>query len=395
MKVEIKKYKKGAFIYLESDTNYSHFYIIKSGKVQITRYNNLVGQIEEMRSEGFIFGIVQCVTGLPCEERAVAVTDCELLIIFRDRIEVMYQSHPRTILKIISEYSDILRKLDKELLVNIGTYENFDMRDRIFETAQAYFQIGQKEKAAHLLQSYSEEPQIPDKDRLRAKTLLQKLPQVKVVPYPNVINNRVYKAGEVIFTESELGNTFYIIKSGKVRISKLQKNEKKEMTIATLIGGDIFGEMAILNDKPRNATATMVESGELMVIKKDGIQSLPPSLFIKILMLLTRRIWMVQQQLVCCSTDSIQLKVYIFIAAKIRLKGFDIDKDKTKSCSLVLTMKEICETLGINEKEYREELDEIMTDKNLYFAEDDIKIKRIGGVADKCAYYSSQINHVS
>ncbi len=68
---------------------------------------------------------------------------------------------------------------------------------------------------------------------------------------------REFADGDVLFREDEQGNVMYVIQSGVVRISKRVGDEDK--TLAMLGAGEFVGEMAILNTKPRTATATVVE----------------------------------------------------------------------------------------------------------------------------------------
>ena len=386
MKVETKKYARGAFIYLESDTNFRQFYIVKSGKVQLSRFSDFGGQVDDVRGIGYIIGIIQCISGLRLSERAVALTDCELIVIYRDQIEQLYTDHPKTILKIIAEYSEILRTLDKELLKNSAGFE-YGMRNmRIFEFVQGYLSIGDKQKAAHLLHNYISEPDISADDKRKALSALETLPKVQLYRSEQVISERRYSAGRVIFTENELGDVFYIIKSGKVRITKLESKDKNEAFIASLGAGDIFGEMAILNDKPRNASAVAETESLLMVIRKDGINNLPPSMFVKILILLTRRIWLVQKQLQCSLTDNPSLKCYIYIIAKINLAGMNEENDYNKSFDLKMTEEELYRTLGIMPNEAGSRLDDFRTDRNMIFESGGIKIQKIGAVFDKYLY---------
>jgi len=58
-----------------------------------------------------------------------------------------------------------------------------------------------------------------------------------------------YKAGETIFREGDRGSEFYVIQRGRVRI--LSGNRLLE----TLGENEIFGEMALIDDSPRSATA--------------------------------------------------------------------------------------------------------------------------------------------
>jgi len=66
-----------------------------------------------------------------------------------------------------------------------------------------------------------------------------------------ILHRRTYQEGEVLFTEGEPGVGMYIIESGTVYIT-LGKEKK---TLAVLSKGDFFGEMALLLESARTATA--------------------------------------------------------------------------------------------------------------------------------------------
>jgi CRP-like cAMP-binding protein len=75
---------------------------------------------------------------------------------------------------------------------------------------------------------------------------------------------REYRAGDVLFREGERGEDMYVIQSGLVRILKLVGAE--ERPLATFGRGEFLGEMAILNGKPRTATAVVIEDAKCLVI---------------------------------------------------------------------------------------------------------------------------------
>jgi CRP/FNR family cyclic AMP-dependent transcriptional regulator len=75
---------------------------------------------------------------------------------------------------------------------------------------------------------------------------------------------REFKRGDVLFREGEPGKEMYVIQAGKVNITKTVRDTEK--ILATLGAGEFFGEMAILNNKPRSAGAVMNEDGKLLVI---------------------------------------------------------------------------------------------------------------------------------
>jgi CRP-like cAMP-binding protein len=82
----------------------------------------------------------------------------------------------------------------------------------------------------------------------------------------NLINRFGKKAqpGEVLFREQEEGREMFVLQSGKVRLTRRIRGAEK--FLADLGPGEFFGEMAILNNKPRSATATVVEEAQLLVI---------------------------------------------------------------------------------------------------------------------------------
>ena len=82
-----------------------------------------------------------------------------------------------------------------------------------------------------------------------------------------------YFAGERIFEIGDQGDHLYIIVSGKVGISLESKLSSKSY-IATLSSGDCFGEMNLLDDLPRSATAEVMEDTTLLSLEKTRLRGL-------------------------------------------------------------------------------------------------------------------------
>ncbi|GAB4305534.1 MAG: hypothetical protein Kow0090_21060 [Myxococcota bacterium] len=83
---------------------------------------------------------------------------------------------------------------------------------------------------------------------------------------------RKFNVGEIVFTEGSTGKEMYVIQSGKVRITKRIRDVEKELTV--IGAGEFFGEMALLNNKPRTATATVIEEGQLLVISPTTFEAM-------------------------------------------------------------------------------------------------------------------------
>src|SRR5262250_2302400 len=73
-----------------------------------------------------------------------------------------------------------------------------------------------------------------------------------------------FPKGTVLFHEGETGKEMFVLQSGKVIITKTVRDTVK--TLATLGPGEFFGEMALISNRPRNATAVVSERARLLVI---------------------------------------------------------------------------------------------------------------------------------
>lgn len=83
---------------------------------------------------------------------------------------------------------------------------------------------------------------------------------------------RDFRAGEVLFREGEAGAEMFVIQGGLVQVSKRVGDE--ERPIAVLGRGEFLGEMAILNRKPRTATATALEDTPCLVFDGKTLETM-------------------------------------------------------------------------------------------------------------------------
>jgi CRP-like cAMP-binding protein len=83
---------------------------------------------------------------------------------------------------------------------------------------------------------------------------------------------RDFRAGDVLFREGERGEEMYVIQSGLVQVLKRVGDE--ERPLATLGRGEFLGEMAILNNKPRTATAVVLEDARCLVIDAKTLEAM-------------------------------------------------------------------------------------------------------------------------
>lgn len=82
---------------------------------------------------------------------------------------------------------------------------------------------------------------------------------------------RDFKTGETILREGETGEHVYLIISGSVQI--LKNHRDTPLQIAVLSSGEILGEIGILSNGPRSATAVALEDTKVVMVKDQILHS--------------------------------------------------------------------------------------------------------------------------
>jgi CRP/FNR family cyclic AMP-dependent transcriptional regulator len=105
-------------------------------------------------------------------------------------------------------------------------------------------------------------------EALRSVPLFASLDDADASALRSLLKLEVKPAGSVLFRKGEGGDRMYLIEGGRVRIH-IRDEDGEDVTLAELAGGDFFGEMAILDGKPRSASATVIEDARLAVLSRE------------------------------------------------------------------------------------------------------------------------------
>ncbi len=129
---------------------------------------------------------------------------------------------------------------------------------------------------------------------LRGNELFTGLSSEELERMSRLIFTRGYRAGRALFYEDTPGEVMYLVQKGSVGIYKTGP-DKRELHLATVGPGSFFGEMALLDDKPRSATAKIVEDAELVVITKKAFEQMletDPGIASKILIAMLKAVFL-------------------------------------------------------------------------------------------------------
>ncbi len=114
---------------------------------------------------------------------------------------------------------------------------------------------------------------IPNVEFLKLCPMFQHLNNRELKKVSSLIYERKYQAGEYLFEKEQPGTAMFIIKSGLVKIVVPARNEE-ETDLATIHPGDFLGELALLDDTPRSASAKAAEKTEALAFFREDLNEL-------------------------------------------------------------------------------------------------------------------------
>ncbi len=110
------------------------------------------------------------------------------------------------------------------------------------------------------------------RELLRTVPIFSELSDPDIESLSSVATRRRYPKDTVVFYENDEGDSFFMILSGRVKVTILG-DDAREVILSMLGPGDFFGEMALLDDEPRSATAIAVEDAELFALQRSDFAS--------------------------------------------------------------------------------------------------------------------------
>jgi CRP-like cAMP-binding protein len=113
---------------------------------------------------------------------------------------------------------------------------------------------------------------MPDIHDLRAIPLLSTLSTAELSALKGKLKPREVRKNAVIVKEGGVGQELLLIVSGSVRVYKVGGNGK-EVTLAHLNSGDIFGEIALLTQSPRSANVIALTKATLLELSRSDFLS--------------------------------------------------------------------------------------------------------------------------
>ena len=381
------KFPPNALVIIKSNKTADAFYIIKQGNVKV-RYeipleNN---QKEELLAPGKFFGVVSALSEYPYIEDVISVNKVELVMINKDDFLALIQKNFEIAIKIV-RYLSIKLRVINGLLTKITNTSTQESPANLYPIGLFYLKKEELKCAYYAFKRYVS--LFPNGENVEsAKKYINQLLEKSVYQEEKKddgLENQ-YQDGDVIFIENEPGEALHIIQKGKVKISKVVN--QKESLLAILKTGDVFGEMALLEDKPRSATATAYGEVRTTSIKRDNFEIILKNriqLVGKLISILSDRVWVTYKKLENIFISEPIGRVYdILLLIALQRKMPIVSSSYTYDVS----KEEIAEMLGFNSPQEKEYLLKIAEDSNIKYEDGKFTVVSLEKLSETVKYYN-------
>ncbi|MDR0457366.1 MAG: cyclic nucleotide-binding domain-containing protein [Treponema sp.] len=385
----IVKFVKDSLFVVEGKTNTDKFYIIQEGKVRIIReVDKVVRGKDILAGPGDIIAAVSVMSGFSYIETATAYTDVTVLVVERKQYSNLIRDNTPIAVRIIQQFSQRLRTLDDMLSRLTLSAAAASGPSHLLKIAEFYASRRKPNQAFYAYQQYTVHcPQAADMEDAQRK-MEQFAPNVKVKKpvYPPDKMERIYPADCLLFAEGEPGDELYVIQEGSVKISKIVNNQ--EVVLAVLRKGDIFGEMALLEDKPRAATAEIVENCTVFAVNRanfTGLIKTSPELVARMTTLMAERIWLMYRQFANTMITDPMGRIYDALLIQLEKERVPLNTNHPYMCSF--GFKELADMARVSPKERDSLLRKILLTKRINIVQSKIFVSDPSDVLKQTNYY--------
>lgn len=121
---------------------------------------------------------------------------------------------------------------------------------------------------------------------LKSQPLFSTLTHEELENLGSLVFEKTFTLGATLFVEGMSGEILYLVRRGSVEILKKQPDGSEKM-LASLKPGEFLGEMTLIENQPRSATARVAEESTLLIMTKKSFQAMlekHPQMSVKILL---------------------------------------------------------------------------------------------------------------
>ncbi|MDT7898287.1 MAG: Crp/Fnr family transcriptional regulator [Armatimonadota bacterium] len=127
---------------------------------------------------------------------------------------------------------------------------------------------------------------------LQRVPLFRQMPSVYLRHIARVAIRRSFSAGELLCSKGDVGTTMFVLVKGQAEVVGIDE-EGREVLLAILNEGDVFGELSLIDGQGRSADVVALSDGELLIVRRSDFLPLAermPQLMWELLLTVTKRL---------------------------------------------------------------------------------------------------------
>ncbi len=394
MAVDSKKsvFKAGAYVYIEGDEDSSEIFIVEKGQIELKSINENIKKYKTVIKAGEVFGFTSSLCRKPRMESAIARRESVVVAIKREKFIDLVRNNPQVAIKIINYFAEELRAYN-DMMFSLEEPDQDLLPDsaRLFNMGESYHKKGENAYAHYILQKYLEMNPRGDY-AVDGRRIMKEIELTDSRFITEPLRNGVYKVfgdRQMIFSEFEPGEELYIIKEGKVKIIRVANDQ--EILLSVLKEGDIFGELSIVSNKPRNATAVSWGKSVLLPIRKETLTQVlekSPGIINRIFMAISQRIWFTYIRVETKVYRRPITRIYVFLENK--LLEDRVPLKSSKPVTFNFGIDELLRMAGLPPNPAAKTMDLLLEDSNLNFNFGKIEVENPSVLSTKAKFYRSR-----
>lgn len=393
LQLQFVNFKAGSYLVVEGKGNVDMFYIIQKGLVVCNRAGDSTGS---RLGPGDFVAVVSCFANRPQIENAICATDVTAIAVRKDQYPELIAANTPVALKIIKTFANRMRKMNE--MLTKATLNNVVAENpiQVFNVAQYYEKAGKMNIASYAYYQFLKTRPVGAEAEVAKRRFIALRQTTKpVFLEPTADQAREYPADTMIFSESQGGAEMYIIQTGKVEISKVV--DGNEVVLAVLKQGDMFGEMALLENKPRSASAIARESCRLLVVNRANFNQMvttQPQLIARLTTTLAERLWSMSRQLDNASLRVPMQKMLDMLCLQLEKQKLSVLNGKNPMLT-EFTSQDIANMCGIPHDQQPKAIYDFQQLPMLAIQNNKIYIKDCAEVFKQTAFYKKQAQEMS
>ena len=392
LQLKIINFPKDSYLVVEGKDSGDSFFIIQKGMVQCYKASGS-GIAPVQYGPGDFVGVVPCMSGHLQIETAIAMTDVTVISVKKEQYPDLISQNTPVALKIIKTFANRMRVMNQMLTKATVNSVVQDNHEQIFQVAQYYDKHAQYDMAVFAYYQYLKTRPEGEAAEFSKKRFTVLKGKTHAVYYePNQDFTRQYPINTMIFSEAQSGADMFIIQKGEVAISKVVNGN--EVTLAILNKGDMFGEMALIENKPRSANATAHSDCTLMVVNRSNFNNMvstQPQLISRLTTTLAERLWSMYRQLDNANLADPLAKLVDMLSLQIEKMRINVATNG-KSLQTDLSLRDLVNLSSIPNQHQSKAMYDFQLQPNYKIVNNKIFVKDIVELSKQAAFYRKQNN---